>query len=260
MPLRLSRAARRRALPVATVAGMVGLLALGACAYNEALGRNQLILADDQAISAQSNAAWTELLRTETVSTNAAQNQRVRTVGQRVVQAAGMGNRTWEYAVFVDESPNAFTLPTGQIGVTTGMLSLVQNDDQLAAVIGHEIAHVVARHAQERYSQTAASSLAVQAGQGLVGSDYAQIAGMVGSAGAQFGVLLPFSRNHELEADRLGVDYLAAAGYRPSESIALWQLMGQQRQNSVPQFASTHLSDSTRIEQLREYIASRGWS
>ena len=254
MPLRLGR----RALPIA--GALVALTALGACAYNEALGRNQLMLADDQAINSQSNAAWAELKRTQTVSNNAAQNQRVRTVGQRVVQAAGMGNRSWEYAVFVDDSPNAFTLPTGQIGVTTGMLNLVSNDDQLAAVIGHEIAHVVARHAQERYSQTAASSLAVQAGQGLVGSDYAQVAGMIGSAGAQFGLLLPFSRNHELEADRLGVDYLAAAGYRPSEAIALWQLMAQQRQSSVPQFASTHPSDSTRIEQLRQYIASRGWS
>ncbi len=255
-----SARSRRHTLPLVLAGGLISLTALGACAYNEALGRNQFIIADDRAISAQSAAAWAELLRTEQVSTNAAQIQRVRTVGQRIVQAAGLGNRSWEYAVFVDQSPNAFTLPTGQIGVTTGMLGLVQNDDQLASVLGHEIAHVVARHAQERYSTTQAASGIVRGVQGAVGSDYGQIAGVIGSAGAQFGVLLPFSRDHELEADRLGVDYLAAAGYRPSQAVALWRLMAQQRQGSTPQFASTHPSDATRIQRLEEYIASRGWN
>ena len=78
--------------------------------------------------------------------------------------------------------------------------------------------------------------------------------------GAQFGLLLPFSRNHELEADRLGVDYMAAAGYRPSESLALWRLMAQQRQSGAPEFASTHPSDQTRSTALPQYIASRGWN
>lgn len=234
--------------------------ALAACAYNETLGRNQLLIVDDAALSTQSDAAWAEMLRTQPLSRAEAPNARVRTVGQRVVQAAGLGGRTWEYAVFDSDSPNAFVLPTGKIGVTTGLLALVQNDDQLATVLGHEVAHVVARHAAERYSSTALASAAVQIGQGVVGSDYAKAAGALGSVGAQFGVLLPFSRQHELEADRLGVDYLAAAGYRPSEAVALWRIMAEQRQSSVPQFASTHPSDSTRIEALEAYIASRGWS
>src|SRR5690606_8851710 len=171
---------------------------------------------------------------------------RIRRVAERVTQAAGMGDRSWDYAVFVDDSPNAFVLPSGKIGVTTGLLSLVQNDDQLAAVLGHEVGHAVAQHAAERYSQTAATSLVLSGVQGAAG-DYGQAAGAIGGLGAQLGVLLPFSRRHELEADRLGVDYMQAAGYRPSEAIALWRLMSQQRQGATPEFASTHPSDASRI-------------
>lgn len=246
--------------PALFAAAFAGVLTLGACAYNESLGRNQLLIVGDQDLSAQSNAAWAEMLRTSTLDRDAARNARVRAVGERIVQAAGLGGRTWQYAVFQSDSPNAFVLPTGQIGVTTSLLALVRNDDQLATVIGHEVAHVVARHAAERYSSTALASAAVQIGQGVVGSDYARAAGALGSAGAQFGVLLPFSRRDELEADRLGVDYLAAAGYRPSEAVALWRLMAQQRQSSTPQFASTHPSDATRIQALESYIAGKGWS
>ena len=238
-----------------------GLLALslGACAYNESLGRNQFLIVDDSALIQQSNAAWAETLRSQKVSTNAAQNERVRRVGGRIVQAAGLAGRSWDYAVFEDASPNAFVLPSGQIGVTTGLLKLVQNDDQLATVIGHEVGHVVARHAAERYSTQSTTGLVLGAVQSRAG-DYSQAIGALGGMGAQLGLLLPFSRSHELEADRLGVDYVAAAGYKPSESIALWRLMAQQRQSGTPEFASTHPSDQTRIAALQQYIASRGWN
>ncbi|MDP2763835.1 MAG: M48 family metallopeptidase, partial [Brevundimonas sp.] len=126
-------------------------------------------------------------------------------------------------------------------------------------VLGHEVGHVVARHAAERYSTTAITSTVLRAGQGLAG-DQARAAGAIGGLGAQLGVLLPFSRNHELEADRIGVDYLQRAGYRPSEAVALWRLMAAQRQGSTPEFASTHPSDANRIAALEQYIASRGWN
>lgn len=242
----------------AVVTGLIAL-SLGACAYNESLGRSQFLIVDDSALIQQSNAAWAETLKTQKVSTNAAQNERVRRVGGRVVQAAGLAGRSWDYAVFDDASPNAFVLPSGQIGVTTGLLKLVQNDDQLAAVLGHEVGHVVARHAAERYSTQSTTGLVLGAVQSRAG-DYAQAVGALGGLGAQVGLLLPFSRSHELEADRLGVDYLAAAGYRPSESIALWRVMAQQRQSGTPEFASTHPSDQTRIAALQQYIASRGWN
>ena len=246
---------RPRMLMIAAVAA----LSTAACAYNETLGRNQFLIVDDSALTQQSDAAWAEALRTQQTSSDAAANARVRRVGGRVVEAAGLSGRSWDYAVFVSQSPNAFVLPSGKIGVTTGLLGLVRNDDQLAAVLGHEIGHVVARHAAERYSSSAATSLVLSGVQSAAG-DYAQAAGAIGGLGAQLGVLLPFSRQHELEADRLGVDYLQRAGYRPSEAIALWRLMSAQRQGSTPEFASTHPSDASRIAALEQYIAAQGWS
>ncbi|MEG1029253.1 TPR repeat-containing protein YfgC precursor [compost metagenome] len=243
----------------AAIVASLTALGVASCAYNESLGRNQFLIVDDSALIQQSNAAWAETLRSQKVSSNAAQNERVRRVGGRIVQAAGLAGRSWDYAVFEDASPNAFVLPSGQIGVTTGLLKLVQNDDQLATVLGHEVGHVVARHAAERYSTQSTTGLVLGAVQSRAG-DYSQAVGALGGMGAQLGLLLPFSRNHELEADRLGVDYVVAAGFRPSESLALWRLMAQQRQSGTPEFASTHPSDQTRINALQQYIASRGWN
>jgi predicted Zn-dependent protease len=252
----MSLVARSRLVAVAAVAGALGL---SACAYNETLGRNQFLIADESSLAGQADAAWQEALRTQNVVSTPALNDRVRRVGGRVVQAANLGNRSWDYAVFESASPNAFVLPNAKIGVTTGLLNLVRNDDQLAAVLGHEVGHVVARHAVERYSSTALSSLGVQALQGVAGSR-GEAAGSIGGLFAQYGLLLPHSRRDELEADRLGVDYMAAAGFRPSESVALWRIMAEQRQTATPQFASTHPSDQTRIAALEQYIASRGWN
>lgn len=229
------------------------------CAYNDTLGRNQFLIVDDSALIQQADAAWAEALRTQRTSNDAASLARIKRVGDRIVAAAGLSGQRWEYALFVSDAPNAFVLPSGKIGVTTSLLALVRNDDQLAAVLGHEVGHVVARHAAERYSTSAATSVVLSGVQGVAG-DYGQAAGAIGGLGAQLGVLLPFSRRDELEADRLGVDYMQRAGFAPRESIALWRLMQGQRQGSNPEFASTHPSDSTRIAQLEQYIASRGWS
>ncbi|MEN5146904.1 M48 family metallopeptidase [Brevundimonas diminuta] len=238
--------------------GIIGA-GVGGCAYNEALGRNQLVFIDDSALIQQSQVAWAETLRTQKLSNNATQNARVRRVGDRIVQAANLTNRHWEYAVFDDSTPNAFVLPSGHMGVTTGLLAIAKNDDQLAAVIGHEVGHVVARHAAERASTTQTTGLILGAVQSQAG-DYGQAVQALGGMGAQLGVLLPFSRSHELEADRLGVDYMVAAGYKASESLNLWRAMAEGRQSGTPEFASTHPSDQTRLMQLQQYIASRGWN
>lgn len=247
---------RRSAL---VLAAAVAASALSACAYNEALGRNQLLLVDNAALSQQSTTAWREAIAKPGVMTTGAQVDRIRRVGDRLVQAAGLGGRTWDYAVFTEASPNAFVLPSGQIGVTTSLLALVQNDDQLASVIGHEIGHVVANHAAERASNQTVTSVGLAAVGGAAGR-YGDAVNAYGGLAAQYGLLLPYSRRDELEADRLGVDYMAGAGFKPSQAVALWRLMAAQRQTQTPQFASTHPSDATRIEALQQYIASRGWN
>ena len=247
---------RRSAL---VLAAAVAASALSACAYNEALGRNQLLLVDNAALSQQSTAAWREAIAKPGVMTTGAQVDRIRRVGDRLVQAAGLGGRTWDYAVFTEASPNAFVLPSGQIGVTTSLLALVENDDQLASVIGHEIGHVVANHAAERASNQTVTSVGLAAVGGAAGR-YGDAVNAYGGLAAQYGLLLPYSRRDELEADRLGVDYMAGAGFKPSQAVALWRLMAAQRQTQTPQFASTHPSDATRIEALQQYIASRGWN
>lgn len=244
---------------VLVMAAAAAASTLSACAYNEALGRNQLLLVDNASLSQQSTAAWREAIAKPGVQTSGAQVDRIRRVGGRLVQAAGLGGRTWDYAVFSEKSPNAFVLPSGQIGVTDSLLALVQNDDQLASVIGHEIGHVVANHAAERASSQSLTAVGLAAVGGAAGR-YGDAVNAYGGLAAQYGLLLPYSRRDELEADRLGVDYMAAAGFRPSEAVALWRLMAAQRQANIPQFASTHPSDATRIDLLQQYIASKGWN
>lgn len=244
----------RRIFPFAFAA-----LALSACAYNPELGRQQMTIVDDSSLTKAGEQAWNQALTKSKVSADKAANARVRAVGQRVVNAAGLGDRPWDYAVFEDASPNAFVLPGGHVGVTTGLLRLVDNDDQLAAVIGHETGHVVAHHAAERQSQNMTSSLLLGVLGAYAGGDTGRAISTYGGDAAKYGILLPFSRKQELEADRLGVDYMQRAGYRPREAVILWEHMQAQGGSSTPQFASTHPSDATRIAALQNYIVQRGW-
>lgn len=207
--------------------------------------------------------AWAQILAKTPQSNDAALNGRVRAVGDRLVRAAGAGGQAWDYRVFVDNSPNAFVLPGGRVGVNTGLFRVIQNDDQLAAVLGHEIAHAQYNHAAQRSTRTGLAQLGLSLGARVFGRNDPELANRIaryGGAGAQLGFLLPFSRRQELEADRLGVDYMNRAGFRPSQAVALWRNFSSQRSASAPQFMSTHPSDATRIQQLEAYVRSRGYN
>jgi predicted Zn-dependent protease len=248
---------RRLTLPLFLAAATL----LGGCAYNADLGRDQLLIVNDDSLVGEGEKAWADTLRTAYISKEPRKNARVQAVGQRVINAAGLAGRPWDYAVFLDEAPNAFVLPGGHVGVTVGLLALVENDDQLAAVIGHEAGHVVARHAAERVSQERTSKILLGiAGAAAGGTDFGKLLQNHGGDAAKFGVLLPFSRKQELEADKLGVDFMARAGYRPREAVALWRNMQALDSGKAGgDMGSTHPSDAVRISELERYLAGRGW-
>jgi predicted Zn-dependent protease len=245
--------ARRRVLL------LLGGTALAGCSA-DALGG--LGLVPEAEIQRMGEITWRRTLAEKQVSRDPQADARVRRVVQRIVQANGLQGRDWEVAVFEDPSPNAFALPGGYIGVNTGLLRLAETDDQLATVIGHEIGHVTADHSAERVNAQAASEVGVQVlTAALGGGNPAQanmIAGLLG-AGATYGLILPYSRDQELEADAIGVRYMDRAGYDPSAALAFWQEMRRASQGGAPpEFLSTHPSDERRIERLRELVAQAG--
>lgn len=225
---------------------------LNACTTSPT-GRNQLIFMPDNQIDQMGLQAFNELKSQKAVSRSPNYNQVVRCVTGALTGATG-GN--WEVVVFEDDSFNAFALPGNKIGVHTGLLQLIDNQDQLASVIGHEIGHVLAKHSNERMSH----EMAVKTGMGVL-----QTAGGLGQLGmgilgmgAEYGVLLPYSRDHETEADLIGLSLMAKAGFDPTQSITLWQKMAQANQNAQQpvEFMSTHPGHATRIQNLQQNMAN----
>ncbi|MGZ8222818.1 MAG: M48 family metallopeptidase [Methylobacter sp.] len=226
---------------------------LNACVTSPT-GRSQLVFMPDAQINQMGLQAFDNLKKEKPISTNSQYNQIASCIAGAITQQTG-GN--WEVVVFEDASPNAFALPGNKIGIHTGMITLAENQDQLAAVIGHEIGHVLARHSNERASQ----EMAISSGMGIIQAVSApqtalgQTAlGMLG-VGAQYGILMPYSRTHESEADMIGVDLMAKAGFDPQQSISLWQKMEQASQGQQPlEFMSTHPSHATRIQDLEKHM------
>lgn len=238
-------------------AAALGLLLTPACTYNEELGREQFAFVSGEQMSSLGEAAWRDARSKQKVTTDPRYKGRLDRVAPKVLAAAGEDPSKWEWAVFDTKELNAFALPGRYFGVNSGIMDLMENDAQLATVIGHEVGHVRANHSGERYSQSVGSSLALSAAQAAIGtgSQGGQLALAALGLGAQYGVLLPFSRKHELEADRLGVQYMYRAGYDPNEALRFWSKMASQGGSKPPAWASTHPTDAQRIQQIREIIA-----
>lgn len=165
----------------------------------------------------------------------------------------------WELAVIDQADINAFVLPGGKISVFSGILSVAENQHQLASVLGHEVAHVTAQHANERASRAAVTGVGVDIAAILLGGGYSnqtRAASEALSTGAVLGVLNPFSRKQETEADVVGLEYMAKAGFDPRESVELWQNMNEKNKTQIPEFMSTHPSGDTRIESLVQQFPS----
>ena len=245
----------RRMLVIAVLA-----IALVAGCQTSALGRRQFKMMSETEMSEMGISAFTEISKQTPPSRDALTNAKMNCVANEITRTLTDVNTraSWEVRVFADKTPNAFALPGGKIGVNTGLLEVAHTQGQLAAVIGHEISHVTQGHANERVSSEFATQSALQALSVIADASnplHGQMIGLLG-AGVQIGVLLPYGRAQEREADLIGLDLMAKAGFDPRESIALWRNMAKAGGGQPPEFLSTHPSHGSRIYELERRIPS----
>jgi predicted Zn-dependent protease len=228
---------------------------LTAACTSSPTGRSQMILKSDEDLAAESARQFAEMRASMPLLTDQATIDYIACVANAIVEVLPQEYKDlpWEMAIFDSDSVNAFAMPGGKVGVMQGITKAAQNQDQLAAVIGHEIAHVTARHANERASRGGMSNVGVQVvavllGGGNSGATYTAYEAL--NAGASLGIMLPFSRSQESEADIIGLDYMAQAGFDPRESAPLWQNMGAEAEEAPAEFLSTHPSSEARIDAL----------
>ncbi|MEM7256445.1 MAG: M48 family metallopeptidase [Pseudomonadota bacterium] len=215
-------------------------------------GRKQLSLVSDQQMTTMGLSAYADMKRQIPISTDRRKTAYVRCIGNAITAEVG-GNEQWEITLFDDDQVNAFALPGGKIGVYTGLLDVAETPDQLAAVMGHEVAHVLADHGKARVSASMAGQAGMLAGQILLGTqlegrDRAVMAAL--GLGLQFGVMMPYGRAQESEADVLGLELSAKAGFDPRASTQLWLNMAAASGGAPPELLSTHPAPDTRIKQL----------
>lgn len=230
------------------------VLALTGCATTtSSTGRKQYVGGvSEQQLNQLGAQAFVEAKSKGPLSNDARQNAYVRCVVNALVrqlppQAQGVA---WETAVFANKEPNAFALPGGKVGVNTGIFTVAKNQNQLAAVLAHEIGHVVERHHDERITRQMGASGFVQAIGALAG-DYGSLATQGGGLLAQTGFLLPGSRVQESEADVVGQRLMAEAGFDPEQAVNLWQNMIAASNGRQPEWLSTHPNPQSRIQELR---------
>ncbi|WP_262694905.1 M48 family metallopeptidase [Kordiimonas aquimaris] len=232
---------------------------LTAClAENSVTGRSQFIIIPPSQDAALGLEAMQEVKKTAPVVTTGAMARRVQEMGQRIARVSDRPELDWEFIVIDEPVLNAWALPGGKVAIYRKMLDNL-NDEQLAAVVGHEIAHAVLRHGAEQMSRAQAQNAAILGLGVLVGTQtenqqMSQLAVSLGALASQGFVSLPHSRKMELEADHVGAIYMAKAGYDPRNAITLWQKMASLKEGggSQPTFFSTHPSDDKRIERLRD--------
>lgn len=245
----------RRRLTLLILALLAMLIA--ACAISPT-GRRQLMLYSGAQMDELGVQSFEQIKGGQEISTDAAVNSYVRCVADALIAELDPTERSgWEVVVFADPTANAFALPGRKIGVHTGLLKVAANADQLAAVVGHEIGHVRAGHSNERMSQQQAAQTTMNSVAAMTdpNTKTGQMTMAAFGIGAQYGVLLPFSRAHESEADIMGIDLMARAGFDPSQSVELWRNMAKASGGqSPPEWASTHPSNESRIAELQARV------
>jgi predicted Zn-dependent protease len=248
--------------PVITITRYIALTliitVLSSCATSPE-GRKQFKLIPEDQMNDMGVQSFEQIKQQTPLSKDQNINQYVLCIANKIIPGVQQNPdpKQWEVQVFDDAQANAFALPGYKIGVYTGLLKYAKNQDQLAAVMGHEVAHVIAKHGNERVSGQIATQAGLDLASAVLGSTQDSNNAMILAGlglGVQYGITLPFSRSHESEADLIGLDLMAKAGFNPEESVTLWQNMSQAGGASPPEFMSTHPSNETRIKQLKERI------
>jgi predicted Zn-dependent protease len=237
------------------------ILAAG-CATAPYSGRKQVLMVSPEREQALGYQAFSDIRRHSQPATDPALQGRVKEIGERIAKAANRPDFHWEFMVFQDDkTANAFCLPGGKVGIYTGLFKYIKSDADLATVISHEVSHALARHAAERLSQARlaqAGGLALNVGLAALGasSGAGRVAMQGYDLGTKLGILLPYSRVQESEADRIGLILMAKAGYDPELAFQFWERFaaGKQDKAQLPQFLSTHPSDATRIQNMRTFL------
>lgn len=256
-----------RTLMLVIAVMVTGLLT--ACSTVPLTGRSQLILIPDNQVMSLSFDQYDQFLKEHKVAKGTSDAQMVLRVGQRIQKAVEsylrqngqsdlLNGYKWEFNLVEDKQVNAFCMPGGKVVVYTGILPVTKNEAGLATVMGHEIGHAIARHGNERMSQGLMAQMGGMALGAALSSRPQETQELFMAAfglGTQVGILLPYGRLQESEADRLGLIFMAMAGYDPKTAVSFWQRMAAQSGKSAPpEFLSTHPSHSTRIEDIKKSL------
>lgn len=236
----------------------LAIIALTGCAKSST-GRSQFMMMSESDLSKMGSASFEEMKAKEKISQSADINRYVQCVANAITENVPKSahDGEWEVVVFDAEQVNAFALPGGKIGVYTGILKVAENQDQLGAIIGHEVGHVIEHHSNERLSSSQVSQMGLSIVNVVLESQNIASRNMVMAGlglGVQYGVLMPYGRSHESEADIVGQDLMAKSGFDPKASIKLWQNMAKLSKDAPPEFMSTHPSNATRIKQLTKHL------
>jgi len=245
-------------------------LSLLACATVPGTGRSQLSLVGDSDLNAMAATQYKEMIQKGPLSANQKDTAMIKNVGAKISRAAetylsenGLASEipsyNWEFNLIESKDVNAFCMPGGKVAFYTGILPFCQNADGVAVIMGHEVAHAIAHHSRERASQQLMTSiggtlLSVGLGAGGASGLTSEVAMAAYGLGSEVGILLPYSRSHESEADRIGLSLMAMAGYNPEAAVGFWERMSEASGSGQANFLSTHPSDQKRIADIKKFL------
>ncbi|HLN21574.1 MAG TPA: M48 family metallopeptidase [Bacteroidales bacterium] len=244
------------------------LLVIYSCSTVPLTGRKQLNILPESQMLEMSFASYREFMKSNKLSGDRTESSLVTSVGRDIAEAVTeyfndnnqserLQGYNWEFNLIEDKTPNAWCMPGGKVVVYSGILPYTQDVNGLAVVLSHEIAHAVARHGNERMSQELLAQFGNVALSEILKDKPEETRNIFGAAygvGAQVGIMLPFSREHELEADKLGLIFMAMAGYDPRTAVTFWERMSQSGGQKPPEFLSTHPSDEKRINKIKNFL------